>query len=175
MLLDISNKILYRILIILADNRFNIFLNTRSFCIKRITRTPSRYKINVFSGCFFEGLNGLKLNGNISFNQDCFISAFGGLVIGNDVSIGHRVSILTTEHEFLDINVPIRNQPVSSHPVTIGNNVWIGANVTILAGVEISDGIIIGAGSIVTKSLLIENGIYVGNPAKFIKSRFKNN
>jgi maltose O-acetyltransferase len=69
--------------------------------------------------------------------------------------------------------MPIRQQQTERKSVRIGNNVWIGANVTILAGVEIPDGCIIGAGAVVTMKLDNINGIYVGNPARYIKSRFK--
>ena len=55
--------------------------------------------------------------------------------------------------------------------IFIGNDVWISSNCVILPNVKISDGIVVGAGSIVTKDLNIENGIYAGVPAKFIKLR----
>ena len=50
----------------------------------------------------------------------------------------------------------------------IGNNVSIGSNATILP-VKICNDVIIGAGSVVTKNIN-KSGIYVGNPAKFLKS-----
>lgn len=53
--------------------------------------------------------------------------------------------------------------------VKIGNNVYVGINSIIMPNVEIVDNVIIGAGSIVTKSIL-EDGVYVGIPAKRIKS-----
>ena len=165
-------KILYRLYLMIADWRSPSFDKLRGSLIKRLTKTTPSFTINIFSGVFFEGLDKLTLHDHVSINQDCFISAFGGLIIGNHVSIGHRTSILTTEHLYSDKNMPIKNQPVAGIPVIIGNNVWIGANVTILAGIQIADGVIIGAGAIVTKSILEENTIYAGNPARFIKSRF---
>lgn len=165
-------KVLYRLYLLICDYRFPIFDRIRSRIVKRLTKTDLKYTVNIFSGVFIEGIDGLKFGNHVSINQDSFISAYGGLSIGNDVSIGHRTSILTTEHLFSDMNIPIKEQSVKNLPVKIGNNVWIGANVTILAGVEIADGVIIGAGSIVTKSILVDNDIYAGNPARFIKKRF---
>lgn len=49
----------------------------------------------------------------------------------------------------------------------IGNNVSIGSNATIMP-VSICDNVVIGAGSVVTKNI-DRPGIYVGNPAKFLK------
>lgn len=60
----------------------------------------------------------------------------------------------------------------SAEDIKIGHDVWIGERVTCLPGVEIATGSVIGAGSIVTKSTQ-PYGIYAGNPAKFIRPRFK--
>jgi acetyltransferase-like isoleucine patch superfamily enzyme len=50
----------------------------------------------------------------------------------------------------------------------IGNHVSIGSNATILP-VSICDNVVIGAGAVVTKSIT-KPGIYVGNPAKFLRA-----
>lgn len=46
---------------------------------------------------------------------------------------------------------------------------FIGSGSIILCNVTIGDNVIIGAGSVVTKNLA-SNGIYVGNPARYICS-----
>ena len=56
-----------------------------------------------------------------------------------------------------------------SKPVIIGDNLWIAMNVCILPGVVIGYNSIIGAGSVVTKNIS-PNEIWVGNPAKYIKT-----
>lgn len=53
--------------------------------------------------------------------------------------------------------------------VKIGNNVFLGANSVVLPGVTIGDNVIVGAGTIVSRNLE-SNGVYAGNPAKFICS-----
>lgn len=55
--------------------------------------------------------------------------------------------------------------------ITIENDVWIGTGVVILSGVTIHNGAVIGAGSVVTKDVE-PYGIYAGNPARKIGSRF---
>jgi acetyltransferase-like isoleucine patch superfamily enzyme len=50
----------------------------------------------------------------------------------------------------------------------IGNRVSIGSNATLLP-VNICDDVVIGAGAVVTKDIT-EKGVYVGNPARKIKS-----
>jgi len=44
----------------------------------------------------------------------------------------------------------------------------IGSSVSIVAGVVIGENVVVGAGSVVTKDLL-EEGVYVGNPARRLK------
>lgn len=59
-----------------------------------------------------------------------------------------------------------------SYKTFVGNDVWIGHGAIIMAGVRIGDGAIVAAGSVVTKD--VEPCTIVGgNPARFIKNRFK--
>lgn len=53
--------------------------------------------------------------------------------------------------------------------VTIGNNVFIGADSIVLCNTKIGDNVIVGVGSVVTNDLP-SNGVYAGNPAKYICS-----
>jgi acetyltransferase-like isoleucine patch superfamily enzyme len=111
----------------------------------------------------------LVIGRNVSLHCWSFISAQGGLTIGDDVAIGHGCSILTTEHGFDDPAVAIKWQPITRHPVTIGDDVWIGANVTILAGVTIGPRSIIAAGAVVTRSFPEGHVIIGGVPAREIR------
>ena len=54
--------------------------------------------------------------------------------------------------------------------VIIGNHVWIARNVALLKGAQVADNSVVGAFSVVTKPLTEENAIYVGSPAKKVKS-----
>lgn len=111
----------------------------------------------------------LSLGNDVSINNGCFLSCYGGLKIGNYVSIGHNTSIITSEHSFSEPDKPIKYQPIIKKPVVLGSNIWVGANVTILGGVKIADGTIIAAGAVVKKDVIEENTIIGGVPAKFIK------
>ena len=149
-------------------------LALRRLLIKLITKQNPK-ALQIFAHVFIEDFEGLRVGDFVSINRDSNLSCAGGITIGDYVAIGHRTSILSSNHGFDDPNVPIKCQPVVPSPVIIGNNVWIGANVTILAGVSIADGSIIAAGAVVTKSIIEPNMIIGGVPAKPIKSRLLTN
>ena len=90
--------------------------------------------------------------------------------MGSDVIVGNFVSMHSQNHNFDDLNVPIRLQGVNSNGIFIGNNIWIGAKATILDGTKIGDGSIIAAGAVV-KGEFPQNSIIAGVPAKVIKIR----
>lgn len=74
-------------------------------------------------GVYIFGYKQLKIGDHVSINHNCFLSCDGGLTIGNYVSIGHGTSIITTTHTFINREKSIKYQPITSEPVSIGNNV----------------------------------------------------
>ena len=109
----------------------------------------------------------LEVGNCVSINEFCFISAIGGLKIGNYVSIGHGTSIVTSNHIYSGER-NIKESGLSYSPVNINDNVWIGAKSTILSGVTIGSGSVIAAGAVVTKDVP-ENVVVAGVPAKILK------
>lgn len=116
------------------------------------------------------GYSTLILGTNVSIHRWSHITAEGGLEVGDNVSIGHRTSILTTEHSFDDLEVPIKSQPLSFHAVSIGNDVWIGANVTILGGVNLGSRSVVAAGAVVTNSFPEGKVVLGGVPARVLRN-----
>ena len=105
----------------------------------------------------------IHIGKNVFINSGCSFQDQGGIYIGDNTLIGHRVVLATLDH---DLN------PYDRHllcaPIHIGNRVWIGAGAIITRGVTIGDGAVIAAGAVVTKDVE-ENTIVGGVPAKFIK------
>ena len=84
--------------------------------------------------------------------------------IGDDCFIGHGVVFI---NDLFQNNGPARGNKEFWKPTRIGKNVSIGSHATILP-VTICDNAVIGAGAVVTKDIT-EPGVYVGNPARFLK------
>jgi Acetyltransferase (isoleucine patch superfamily) len=106
------------------------------------------------------------------------------LVIGKFCSVAQDVRIMlggehrpdwVTTYPFnalIDQFSSIQGHPKSKGDVIIGHDVWIGMSATILSGVHIGNGAVVGANALVTKDVP-DYAIVGGNPARFIRFRFK--
>lgn len=127
-------------------------------------------KLRIYEGVTFWYPYRIHIGNDVTLNEWVYLSGFGGLRIGNHVRIGHRTSIITSDHRYDDMSVPIHQQGLISGEVVIEDDVWIGCNVTILKGVIIGQGAIVAAGAVVTRDVPA-NAIVGGVPAKQIGLR----
>ncbi|MFZ5945160.1 MAG: acyltransferase [Bacillota bacterium] len=126
--------------------------------------------VRIYEGVTFWYPYKMMIGKNVTLNEWVYLSGFGSLVIGNNVRIGHRTSIITSDHEISDRKVPIYKQGIIPLPVIIEDDVWIGCNVTILGGTRIGRGAVIGAGAVVTQDIEPYT-VAIGIPAKPVKYR----
>jgi len=112
----------------------------------------------------------IKLGDHVGVGEYSLLDGDGGLEIGNYVRIASHVSMITFEHEFSDLDKPIKLQGKIKKPVIIEDDCWLGTGVRVLGGVKIGKGSIIGAGSVVTKDIE-PYSIAVGVPANVIRKR----
>lgn len=110
----------------------------------------------------------LEIGNDVEINENVRIRA--NVKIGNNVLIAPNVQLISINHEYKDIAVPIKYQGEKKGRIEIGDDVWIGTAAIILPNVKVSKGAIIGAGAVVTKDVP-EYAIVGGNPAKIIKYR----
>lgn len=118
----------------------------------------------------FSSPQNIDIGDNVFINAGCILHGEGGLTIGDDTLIGPYTTIWTSNHNFADARVPIREQGHSCAPVKIDRDVWIGALVTIVAGVTIGEGSVVGANAVVTKDVP-SFSVVAGNPARVIRLR----
>lgn len=116
---------------------------------------------------------GIKIGSNTHFYSPWTISVDTirpwMVEIGDNVHITAGCTILEHGYDWSVLHKLHGEVLGSSGKVKIGNNIFIGQKSTILKGVTVGDNVIIGANSVVTKDLP-SNGVYAGNPAKFIMS-----
>ena len=86
--------------------------------------------------------------------------------------LGSGVQIMSgkRQHNFSDLDLPIREQGGNFELVTIGEDTWVGNGALIMA--NIGKKCIIGAGSVVIDDIP-DYSIVAGNPAKIIKTRLQ--
>ncbi len=92
----------------------------------------------------------------------------GPVFIGDKVNLAQNVTVSGLNHNYLDPDLPIIDQGVSTAPIHIEDDVWIGANAVILAGVTIGKHAIVAAGTIVNRSVP-PYSVCAGNPGRIIK------
>jgi acetyltransferase-like isoleucine patch superfamily enzyme len=102
--------------------------------------------------------------------QDCTISAYQHIRIGEQCVIADRAMFIDFDHGAVEVERPIRLQGIYKRDVDIGSNVWIGYGACILRGVRIGDNSIIGTNSVVTKDVPA-NAVVGGVPARILRMR----
>jgi len=117
--------------------------------------------------CRLNGDPAITIGKNFYMNSGCHL--LGEITIGDDVMIGPKTVIWGRDHG-MALGQPMRMQPHSKRPVSIGDDVWIGANVTILKGINIGDGAVVAAGAVVVRDVP-SLAIVAGNPARVVKIR----
>ncbi len=118
---------------------------------------------NGFVGPFVEIQKDVKIGKRTKIQSHSFICEL--VDIGKDCFIGHGVMFI---NDTFAKGGPARGDKSLWKQTKIGDNVSIGSNVTILP-VTVCDNVVIGAGSVVTKDIKAP-GVYVGNPARLIKT-----
>lgn len=94
----------------------------------------------------------------------CYIDGRNGIVLGDNVWVGPRVSIISMDHDLLDYT-----QYKTERPIRIGKNSLLTTNSIVLPGVELGPHTVVAAGAVVTKSFPEGNQVLAGNPARVIK------
>ena len=102
--------------------------------------------------------------------QECTISAYQRVSIGQQCVIADRVMFIDFDHNVADPEQPIRKQGIYKRDVVVGSNVWIGYGACFLRGVRVGDNSIVGTNSVVTKDVPA-NAVVGGVPAKLIRMR----
>jgi acetyltransferase-like isoleucine patch superfamily enzyme len=104
------------------------------------------------------------------FGQECTISSFKRVAIGEQCVIADRAMFIDFDHGVVEVERAIRQQGIYMKPVVIGANCWLGYNACFLRGVTVGDNSIVGTNSVVTKDLPA-NSVAGGVPAKVIRMR----
>jgi UDP-2-acetamido-3-amino-2,3-dideoxy-glucuronate N-acetyltransferase len=107
-------------------------------------------------GAFTE-IGPAKIGNRVRIGAHCFIPE--GVIIGNDVFIGPRVTFLNDKYP------PSQGKWREGPKTIVEDSARIGGASVILPGVKIAKGALVGAGAVVTKNVPCETTVK-GNPAR---------
>jgi maltose O-acetyltransferase len=121
---------------------------------------------HLHGGTYLSRPGNLTIGDHSFVNRRCYLDLEGPVVIGDHVTIGHGVTIITTTHDL----GPSRRRAgaIGVDGVVIGEGCWIGANATILPGVTVEPGAVVAAGAMVTTDVPA-NTMVGGVPARDIR------
>jgi acetyltransferase-like isoleucine patch superfamily enzyme len=167
---EILNEILYRLLSIFgpafSSRKISPRLLIRHVFIQKILRINSHVLWPVHWTTHVSAPQ--KINRGSRFpglSRGCHLDGRNGIILGKNVWIGPRVSLISMNH---DINN--YHEYVSDEPIVVGDNCWLGANAIVLPGVKLGNHVVVAAGAVVTKSFPTDNVLLAGVPAQIIKS-----
>lgn len=109
----------------------------------------------------------LIIENDVWIGEEVFILNFENIAIGSNVCISQRAFLCGGNHDFTIPSMPYRNGKI-----ILEDGCWVGASCFVGPGIKVGVDSILVAGSILTSDALT-NGIYRGNPAKFIKNRWR--
>ena len=120
---------------------------------------------------------GMEIGDGTEIGMFSRIASQGKVIIGKNVFSGPHIFIADYNHEYRDIEKPIKSQGNLIKPssdfnrgggVSIGDDTWIGTNVVIAGTVKIGRHCVIGANSVVTHDIP-DYCVAVGSPCKVVK------
>lgn len=97
-------------------------------------------------------------------SMGCYLDGRNGIVFGENVWMGPRVSIVSMNHDLLDYKKYVVDQPI-----IIGDDCWLATGSIILPGVRLGNHVIVAAGAVVTQSFTEDNIVLAGVPARIVK------
>jgi len=97
--------------------------------------------------------------------ERCTLVAHSAIAIGAGAQLGHETMIVDFDHVIDDVERPVRLQPLTSAPVTIGGGARIGLGASVLRGVRVGAGAIVEPRAVVTRDVPA-HGHVGGVPAK---------
>ena len=127
--------------------------------------------------CHIYGGLGVKIGDFVHISANVCIGGGGKLVIGNFVNVSAGAHLVTGSDSvegdaLVGAACPLELRNVNRSIIILEDYSWVGTNATILPGITIGEGAVVGAGAVVTKNIEPWT-IVVGNPARFIKKRYR--
>lgn len=111
----------------------------------------------------------LEIGDEVTCSMGVVLAAQSSIRLGRAALVGEYVSIRDADHGMALVS-RIRDQPMVTAPVVIGQDVWIGRGTCVLKGGTMGDRTVVGANSVVARSMDAAVAA-LGAPARVLKVR----
>ena len=165
-----SDKLFFIVQGFLKYNAFDFGMVLRRFFYKPFFKSFGK-NIQIRDGVTIKYPSEMMWGDNLKIGQHCFFVGKGGLNIGNNCMIGAGTKIITSNHNFEDVEKPMAEQGLAFEAIVIEEDVWFGFDVKVLGGSVIKKGSIVGTNSLVNAKIFAAYSIIAGTPAKLIRTR----
>lgn len=150
---------------VLSKNSRINFYGENSLVYVEVNNPNANLKIDIFNHSI------VYIGANCIFNGTLNImcSESENVLIGNFCMFSYGITIRNSDaHPIFDIDNLVRINKAKT--VMIGDHCWISQGCLILKGTRLNINTILGAGTIIANKVTEANSIYIGNPAKLIKT-----
>jgi len=121
--------------------------------------------------CLLDAMRGgeIVLGERVHFGVQVALHAVERIEVGDDCTVGERVSIFDSDHRHDGSAASNLEQPLAIAPVIIGDNTFLGANSLLLRGVRMGPNGMLGGSSLVRGGEYPGGFLYAGSPAREIR------
>ncbi len=147
-----------------SDKKLSLENKNNKICLENGVAIERNVNIGALGGTF------IHIGQNTFIGPGTCIAGPGDIKIGKNCLIAAQSGIFANNHNFADMELPIREQGITRRGIVIEDDCWLGSGVKVLDGVTIGKGSVIGANSVVTKDIP-PFSVAVGIPARVIKKR----
>ena len=144
------------------------FLFQRIFLVDFLFKYPKNFTSRTIAPRNIEIVGGVRNKITVmsfAISGGCYIQAEAGVRIGWRTRFAPRVSIVSTNHDFNDLD-----KSVAKGKVEIGEDCWLGTGAVILTGVKLGNHTVVAANAVVTKSFEDGYCVLAGVPARVVKN-----
>lgn len=110
----------------------------------------------------------INIGNNVSVGLGCTLSCVNRIHLCDDVTVGDKVYIADSRHDFSNVSFSVRDQPLLPGSIFIGRGAWLGYGAFLAGDIVIGEHAVVGANSVVTKSVAPYT-VVVGAPARPIR------
>ena len=149
---------------------FRPFMRIRGFFLRPCFKSCAR-NLQVARRVTINFSNRMEIGRDVYIATGCWIHAWGGIVIEDEVQLGPYSVLVTGDHTLK--NGSYRYGPSSLAPIRICHGSWVAAHAVVTKGVSLGRGALIAANSVATRNIP-DFAIAAGTPARLLneKSRF---